>query len=46
MGEKKRPYRPPRLVHYGDLFKLTGAKEGGASDGSGKPNTKSSGAQA
>lgn len=39
----KRPYRPPRLVRYGDLYRLTRVKGGASSDGGGKPTTRSSG---
>lgn len=40
---KKKPYRPPRLVVYGDLRTLTMAKGGVNNDGGGKPRTKVSG---
>lgn len=40
---KKKPYRPPRLVAYGDLRTLTKAKGGINNDGGGKPRTKVSG---
>lgn len=43
---KKKPYRPPRLVAYGDLRTLTMAKGGNKNDGGGKPATKLSGASA
>jgi hypothetical protein len=39
----RKPYRSPKLKVHGDFRKLTAAKGGGASDGSGKPKTKSSG---
>jgi len=39
----KRPYRAPALKVHGDFRKLTAAKGGGASDGTGKPKTKSTG---
>lgn len=39
-GQKKKPYRPPRLVVYGDLRTLTMAKGGSKNDGGGKPRTK------
>jgi hypothetical protein len=39
----KKPYRKPRLVVHGDVRKLTGAKAGTKSDGSGKPATRVSG---
>lgn len=42
-GRKKRPYRPPRLVVYGDLRRLTMAKKGTRLDGAGKPRTRLSG---
>ncbi|MFQ5946351.1 MAG: lasso RiPP family leader peptide-containing protein [Anaerolineae bacterium] len=38
---KKTTYRPPRLVVYGDLRRLTMAKGGTSGDGGGKPKTKS-----
>lgn len=37
---KKKPYRPPRLVVYGDLRRLTMAKGGQKGDGGGNPKTK------
>ncbi len=40
---KKKTYRPPRLVVYGDLRRLTMAKGGTSGDG-GKPATRSTGA--
>ncbi|MFQ5804456.1 MAG: lasso RiPP family leader peptide-containing protein [Candidatus Methylomirabilales bacterium] len=42
---KKKTYRPPRLVAYGDFRTLTLAKGGGANDGGSKPKTKASGPQ-
>ncbi len=42
---KKKTYRPPRLVAYGDFRTLTRVKGGGANDGGVKPKTKASGAQ-
>jgi hypothetical protein len=42
----RRPYRAPTLKVHGDFRKLTTAKGGGASDGSGKPRTKGAGAPA
>ncbi len=39
-NRKKKPYRPPRLVEYGDFHTLTRAKGGGKNDGQGKPRTK------
>lgn len=45
-GQTKKPYRSPRLVVHGDLRRLTMAKGGSSSDGSGKPRTKLSGANA
>lgn len=42
-SQKKKPYRPPRLVVYGDLRSLTMVKGGTANDGGGKPRTKLSG---
>jgi hypothetical protein len=44
-NRKKKAYRPPRLVTYGDFRSLTRAKGGGANDGGGaKPATKAGGA--
>ncbi len=37
---KKKPYRPPRLVVYGDLRRLTLSKQGTRADGGGKPATR------
>jgi hypothetical protein len=45
-SRKKKPYRPPRLVAYGDLRTLTMAKGGSRADGGGKPSTKVSGPSA
>lgn len=39
----KRPYRAPALKVLGDFRKLTAAKGGTMTDGTGKPRTKSSG---
>jgi len=44
-GSRKKPYRSPRLVTYGDLrrlttFVVTPAKRGLKSDGGGVPKTK------
>lgn len=45
-GSKKKPYRSPRLVVYGDLRRLTAlvappaVKGGSKSDGGGRPKTK------
>lgn len=36
---KKKPYRPPRVVVYGDLRRLTRAKGGNKTDG-GQPKTR------
>lgn len=44
--QKREPYRPPRLVVYGDLRRLTMAKGGTKGDGTGKPATKASGGNA
>lgn len=44
--QKRKPYRPPRLVVYGDLRSLTMAKGGTKGDGTGKPATKASGTSA
>jgi hypothetical protein len=39
--ERKKPYRTPRLVEYGDLRKITLANKGGnMGDGAGRPLTK------
>ncbi len=38
-GREKKPYRPPRLVVYGDLRLLTKAKGGNKTDG-GLPKTR------
>lgn len=43
---KKKPYRPPRLVAYGDLRTLTMAKGGNKGDGGAKPSTRVSGSPA
>jgi hypothetical protein len=40
---KKKSYRRPRLVMYGDLRRLTMVKGGTKADG-GKPNSRQSGA--
>lgn len=40
--KKKKTYRQPQLVVYGDLRRLTMAKGGTKSDG-GKPATRTSG---
>ena len=40
----KRPYRSPELKVHGDFRKLTSDKAGANSDGTGKPKTKTSGA--
>ena len=37
---RKKPYQPPRLVRYGTVSELTGAKGGAKGDGSGVPRTK------
>ena len=39
----RRPYRSPALKVHGDFRKLTAAKGGSATDGSGKPKTKGAG---
>ncbi len=36
---KKKPYRPPRLIVYGDLRRLT-TKGGNRMDGAGAPKTR------
>ena len=40
-GQGKKPYRPPRLVVYGDLRRLTMAKGGTRSDGVGVAKSRS-----
>ncbi len=42
----KRPYRAPALKVHGDFRKLTAAKGGASADGTGKPKTKTTGANA
>lgn len=42
-SQARKLYRPPRLVVYGDLRRLTLAKPGTNNDGTGKPKTKSTG---
>lgn len=37
---KKKPYRSPRLVEYGDLRTITQGKGGNMDDGTGAPATK------
>ena len=40
---KKKPYRSPHLVTYGDfrsLTRVTGSKGGNKGDGGGNPNTR------
>ena len=37
---KKKPYRAPRLVEYGDLRTITRGKGSNMSDGAGQPATK------
>ena len=37
---KKKPYRAPRLVVYGDLRRLTTGKKGLNPDSPGQPRTK------
>ena len=44
--QKRKPYGAPRLVVYGNLRSLTMAKDGTKGDGTGKPATKSTGANA
>jgi len=41
----KRAYRTPSLKIHGDFRKVTAAKGGTNNDGSGKPQTRSSGPQ-
>jgi hypothetical protein len=33
-ADRKKPYRKPRLIEYGDLQKITMAKAGNMDDGS------------
>jgi hypothetical protein len=42
----KKPYRKPKLAVHGDIRRLTKAKGGTKSDGSGKPATRTSGGNA
>ncbi len=42
-SQKRKHYRPPRLVAYGDFRSLTRIKGGGNADGQGKPKTKAGG---
>jgi len=42
----KRPYSAPALKVHGDFRKLTAAKGGASADGTGKPKTKTTGANA
>jgi len=42
----RQPYRPPALKVHGDFRKLTAAKGGSATDGTGKPKTKGIGTPA
>lgn len=39
-NQKKKPYRSPRLVVYGDLRRLTMTKGGTNVDASGNPKSK------
>ncbi len=41
--KKKKSYRQPRLVVYGDFRSLTRAKGGTKNDGGGKASTRSTG---
>lgn len=38
--QKKKPYRAPRLVEYGDLRTITRGKGGNMTDGTGEPATR------
>jgi len=38
---KKKEYHPPKLVVHGDVREITQSKGASASDGTGKPHTKS-----
>ncbi|MFQ5656813.1 MAG: lasso RiPP family leader peptide-containing protein [Candidatus Methylomirabilales bacterium] len=40
---KRKAYRPPRLVVYGNFRSLTRAKGGTKQDGGGKANTRTGG---
>lgn len=42
----KKPYRSPKLTVHGDIRKITRAKAGTKSDGTGKPATKQTGGPA
>jgi hypothetical protein len=44
--QRKKSYRRPRLVVYGDVRRLTAVKFGMMGDGGGKPSTKMSGSNA
>lgn len=35
---RRKPYQPPRLVKYGDVARLTGAKGGTKGDGKNPPS--------
>jgi hypothetical protein len=39
-SKEKKPYHSPRLIVYGNLSQLTGAKGGGKADGGGAPRTR------
>jgi hypothetical protein len=38
--DRKKPYRAPRLVKYGDLRTITQGKGGNMTDGTGNPATR------
>lgn len=40
-GQERKPYRPPHLMVYGDLHRLTMAKGGTKGDGAGVAKSKS-----
>jgi hypothetical protein len=44
-ADKKRPYRRPKLIAYGDFHTLTGVKGGALGDGKAKGNTRLSGSK-
>ena len=42
----KKPYRPPHLIIYGEVQRLTRTKIGNKADGAGKPATRANGPNA
>jgi hypothetical protein len=45
-AEAKKPYQAPRLAEFGSVQRLTDAKGSNKSDGTGKPATRNTGANA